>query len=115
MHIQSIEHMLYECIIVKNFWLQLNDLWKKYNNQPLFLNYDVIMFGHIENLADNIKENILLMYAKKYIYDCKIKESQLSILHFKNFIVNKLTIVFQTNCKLKAEYAHVLEFSRYYI
>ncbi len=90
-----------------------NDLWKKYNNQPLFIEYDAILFGQIEDSTKNVKENILLMYAKKYIYDCKIHESQLSILHFKNVIVSKLTIVVQANCRLKAEYAHVLKFSKY--
>ena len=56
-------------------------------------------------LYQYLKENVVLTIdvCKKYIYDCKIKESQLSLLHLKHFLVSKLTVVFQTKFKLKAE------------
>ncbi len=59
-----------------------------YNNQPLFIDYDVISFGQIEDSTNNVKENILLMYATKYIYNGKIQES-----HCLYFISTMLLLV----------------------
>ena len=68
MQIETIEHIFFECNVVRNFWLKLTDLWNEcMDNNISFTCKDILLGYDVNNWKKYIAENILIMYAKKYI------------------------------------------------
>ena len=68
--IQTIEHLFFECSIVKTFWAQLWESWgKDTGNTKLDINLKHIILGFIwEKVAQNREINIIILKAKYYIF-----------------------------------------------
>ena len=99
--IQTIEHLFFECSIVKTFWAQLWESWgKDTGNTKLDINLKHIILGFKwEKVAQNREINIIILKAKFYIFLCHINEKELIlnnfyvylakyVLHFTGYVKN---------------------------
>ena len=50
------------------------------------------------------------MYAKKYIYACKMNETTLEIKSFKYFLESNMNVIAQANFEYKVECMNILDF-----
>mgnify|MGYP001596674902 CR=1 FL=1 len=79
MFLETIEHISFECIDVRNLWIKFIDTWNLNYTDDLYLSCKDVVLGYdvFDAKSDNIKTiNILIMYLKSYIFRCKISESQ---------------------------------------
>ena len=74
--VQDIEHLFWNCIIVKNIWFKFIDAYNEAHSLNIMLTeFDIILgYGHKNEkfLSYGRDLNCLILYIKKYIYDCKI-------------------------------------------
>ena len=73
--IDKIEHMLWYCTVVARFWTGLTDLFKnKCNNvSNLKLTSLLILLGHDRVIKTDCVFDFIILFAKYYIYTCKIE------------------------------------------
>ncbi len=73
--VDTIEHFIYDCRDVQHFWNTLFDWLENLYNVRMILSILDIIFG-IANVNDDIifdVYNFCILFAKFYIYECKIK------------------------------------------
>ena len=77
--IRTIEHLFFECSIVKTFWALLwESLGKDTGNTKLDINLKHIILGFKwEKVAQNREINIIILKEKYYIFLCHINEKEL--------------------------------------
>ena len=91
---ETILHLFWECISVKNFWNSFVQLMldKCIHITHLTLNPELILLGETENTkTDNIFDFIILL-AKFYIYKCKVLMVLPNITHFRYVLQNRYII-----------------------
>ena len=112
MYTETIEHIFYECFIIRNFWFSVIELWNNQMNKPIVLSCRNIILGYnVENVAEHITENIFILYVKKYIYNCKMSENPPTVTHFINFLSSSLRIIQVVNSPFKVEYEKLKNFA----
>ena len=85
-HVESIEHLFFECNDVKNLWFYLSEefLLKNYF-ENLKIDLNTILFGY--NDQRNLScINIFIALIKVYIFNCKIKDKQINNIAAKNYL-----------------------------
>lgn len=91
-HIDNIEHFLIQCDVAKDFWEKFFMWWKTLYHVNIDL-YDLeILFG-IANSENDIVLNSLnfcMLYARYYIYKCKISDNKICFNVFKIELQNRL-------------------------
>jgi len=92
-YIDSLEHMLYECYIVRNFWFAVALIWNMQNDTIFTPTLANVTFGVHWNEDANIvcALNYIILYGKQFIFEAKIKECYLCIHTFKTFLKDKCT------------------------
>ena len=82
--IQTIEHLFFECSIVKTFWARLwESCGKDTRNTKLDSNFKQKILGfEWEKVAQNREINIIILKAKYYIFLCHINEKELILTNF---------------------------------
>ena len=111
MFIETIEHLFYECMIVRNFWLNITGMWNMYFSKNVTFTCKDIMVGYnLNNLEEHVCENILILYVKHYIYVCKLGERLPQISSFAKYIQSKVGIVLKTDCTNRTDYEQLFEF-----
>ena len=98
---ESLEHLLYNCNIVLNFWLQLFGKWNEHlNTEHIDCNLKIVIFGLLNrgNLSENesISLNLIILCAKSYIWSCKQNKSNLNVNRFMIKLEEEIEIVKQT-------------------
>ena len=94
---QSLYHLVYDCLIVKNFWLSVEQqILEQYFLRETITKYDVL-FGHVSKKDPVVK---IIMYGKQYIWNCKMNENIPvlntfmiyfnDMMNYENVIKNKL-------------------------
>ena len=93
-HIESLEHMFYECIDIKNVWFRIfQDLNLREKFENLALNLDTVLFGYKNSHIKHLKGlNIFLILTKKYIFDCKQNDKKVSFEGAKFYLKNQCKI-----------------------
>ena len=72
--IEKIEHLFWECQYAKNIWISLASYLQKSLNLKLNMDPFVCMFNCYS--GDPLRcVNICSLLVKKYLYECKIKNS----------------------------------------
>ena len=95
LYIESIEHLFYECIVVKNFWLRVCELWNRYVEQTIHLTCNEVIIGYCpQNFSDNIvfTINLVILYGKKYVYNCKYYEKPINVTAFVEYVKECINI-----------------------
>ena len=86
--IDTIEHALWECVVVKSFWLELFQIWNNLNHTDINPCKKNITFGILDESMSSI--NCVILYGKKFIQQSKKYNRPLNL---SNFIENlKLTL-----------------------
>ena len=80
---QTIEHLFFECKKIKTLWLQIIDLWNKYNNTRVILSVKDVILGYIfQDLKSSKALNTIILLSKYYIYTSYITEKNISLKSF---------------------------------
>ena len=90
--IDTIEHYLVLCQGLHTFWQSFHDWWIQVYNVNIRLSTLDILFGVCNNEQDVVINalNFCLLYARYYIYKCKIKDADVEFAHFKQKLRNRL-------------------------
>jgi exonuclease III len=91
MYVETPEHLFWECMNTQIFWTELTKFLISKNIQVL-LTYKLVSFGLLGNNLHSEQINFILIYAKYFIYMCKIKTLTPSILHFQHKLQNEIEI-----------------------
>ena len=90
LQIESIEHLFFECPLIKTFWMQVEAelIANSILTTKLFLKDIILCYNAAGNTLDNSAVNLLILHGKKIIFQCKKDTQLLSIGRFKDKIVN---------------------------
>ena len=96
---EYIEHLFYNCQVVKQFWTQIFQwISTKTNLNINFTIAEILLGGAPHDLQIF---NLIFLLAKKYIYDCKCLKDKLNIFVFKyrvqQYFEAEKIIAFDTN------------------
>ena len=102
---ETIEHLFFECKTVLQFWLSFNSWWKDLHDCVITLGKLDIIFGIISNNQDEMLNalNYCILFAKSYIYKCKLDSIVLDFNDFIKRIKNRIEIekqIAEMSCKL---------------
>jgi len=80
---QDIEHLIFECMVVKNFWFRVREwLSRQYEIEKTFCLKDVM----IGCLTDSSLLNKVVLYSKYYILKCKYQDNMPNIEQFIEYV-----------------------------
>lgn len=93
---ETILHLFWECPVVKNFWIEIRELFKNRCNVILPNTADQIILG--SEISD-ISINFFIVLIKYYIYSCKCTGTNLSPLGAQTmlkqtYLIEKLSSTF---------------------
>ena len=83
---ESIVHLFCECEKVKTFWNSLMR-WLKDKCSHIYdlsLDQEFILFGCRNNVYTDKVFDLIILFAKYFIYRCKVKNISLNLIHFKS-------------------------------
>ena len=69
LQVDTIEHALWNCLNVKDFWMQVFEIWNELNNTHYKPCLKMITFGVLD--SEDASINMLMLYGKKYIQEVK--------------------------------------------
>ena len=72
----SIHHFFWNCFHIQHFWNSLEKIFneKCENAFNIRISQNVVLFGFDKNLKTDSVFNFIILYAKMYIYKCKIEK-----------------------------------------
>ena len=91
---ETIEHLLYHCPILQHFWTSLFDWLEVIFGIRINLTVMEIMFGISDENEDDILFvfNFCILYAKYYIYNCKVNNVVCYFPCFKQTLITRLEV-----------------------
>ena len=74
MYRETIEHLFFECLFVRNFWVEIQMKLSEIVHENITLNKKEILFGYGLDTVINKNSfiNKIIMYGKYYIWKCKM-------------------------------------------
>ena len=91
---QTIEHIYYDCFVIKNFWFQVNTLLKTQNLLTNDLTKRDILLGfELNENEPDLLINQIVLFGKRFIFSCKQNVSRLNLNNFKVYIAYHLSPV----------------------
>lgn len=98
---ENIIHLFYECEHVKDFWQSVISLIKNKcpHVEDLSFSKEDIIFGVKNCQKTDTILNLILLVAKRYIYTCRYRNSELNLLAFKR------TLLFYYNTEKYIDYS----------
>lgn len=88
LYTQDCQHLFFECLNVKNFWLKVENWFLDNFQIYIKLNIEMVLFGLYDNKSTDYDcelVNQVLMVGKLYIFNCKLNEKDLNIDYFNIF------------------------------
>ena len=88
--VHTIEHLFYNCVKVKCFWLKLCDALGRICKieYPFLKLRDIILGYKFVNILENREVNTIILQAKYYIFKSHINEKELHMPSFCNVLAN---------------------------
>ena len=80
----TISHAFFFCNQTAKFWGELSELLRQLGF-CYDLNEKLVLFGDYQSAAMSFK-NLIILFGKKYIWDCKAKKNRPNIRTFLNFV-----------------------------
>ena len=91
---QSISHMLFECPIICKFWTDFQQLLRVQcqvcNN--FALDKELVLFGTKKNMKTDSVIDFVLLFAKFYIYKCKLQDVKPTIPTFTSLLKDRYSL-----------------------
>jgi len=89
---ESLEHLFFECLEVKNLWFHVFNEWEKITGNIIVPTLQTCILGILDNsIKHHAALNCLLVIVKYYIFKCKYSQCKLSDIHLKNMFRNRIT------------------------
>ena len=91
MHIETLQHLYWDCMTVQTFWTNLKN---KCNHLNIRIAIDLksICFGEVNNYLIHKANNFIIFCAKYYIFICKCRKTIPNYTCFKNYLSSRLNI-----------------------
>ena len=91
---ESLRHLFWHCIHIKKFWEDLqNILHEKCIHSIRFrFKEELILFGYADNIYTDRPMNLIILFAKFYIYKCKFESIKPSIKPFLQQLTHRIRI-----------------------
>ena len=111
----SIIHMFWQCIFVQRFWNELADLMneKCFNAHNMHLTCPLVLFGQDENVRIDKIVYFIILYAKQFIYKCKLEKQTPVLQAFLKILKHRYYIEEFVARKNYAYHTFVLEWAPY--
>lgn len=90
--IDTIEHYMYTCNPVKQFWNDLELWWNSVSSCPVVLTEKHVIFGIYYDLKYFVAINFVIILAKMYIYRQKLNKKTVYLSRFLKELKQKLEI-----------------------
>ena len=111
MYPEAIEHLFFNCVIVKKFWFRVFEKLNIFQNVEINPTCkDVILYVDTGNINQDIVVNIICLYGKKYVYICKLEKEIPTVEMYAKYMMAKLTVLCNTTCNYGNEYKMVYDF-----
>ena len=99
---ESIEHLFYNCNNTRNFWLNILQKWNTALDTDIVVALKDVILGYqiFDNVLSDVEKalNIVIMYGKRYIFQCKVSSQELSTaLFFQNIKLAMLICKYPEN------------------
>lgn len=90
--VDNIEHHLYECKELQHFWACFFDWLYQVCSVRFTVTTIEILFGISNDNKDDLIDvfNYCILFAKNYIYICKVNDSSISLITYKQELFNRL-------------------------
>ena len=72
---------------------------------------DVLLGYKVPEWTKYLTENVIILYVKKYVYDCTMNETTLNLIACKTYLTNKFKALQMVNFKYRSEYDSIIEFT----
>ena len=94
LHSETIHHLFWECHKVHTFWDRLSDLLNKrcHHTHNFVFEEKYVLFGLNENIYTDKICDFITMFAKMYIYKCKVQQTELNLNSFINSLYYRFQI-----------------------
>ena len=90
MVVDDLEHAMYDCLIIKDFWFQVFKLWNTVNQEPYIPDLRLITLGVFVNENPMLSLNSLILMGKAFIFETKLKNCVLQLEYFQAFVKNQM-------------------------
>ena len=87
--VDSIEHAVFECFVIKNFWFDVIDVWNNLGNYKIQIDLKTVTFGYFDPVVEQhelVALNSLILYGKKFVFQQKCQNCSLSLFDFQLFL-----------------------------
>ena len=86
----DIEHLFFDCLVSKNFWIQVWEAWNKINVLKVAANRKDVILGYNihQGFASNVNKilNLVILHGKSFIFKCKFNNVKPDYFNFKNYM-----------------------------
>ena len=107
-HVDNLEHSIYECLIVKNFWHTVFNHWENVNHDMWVPDLQLITFGVFAPTKQRIGLNLLILLGKMFIFESKLNKCTLVLQDFQAFVdCNAVFLIEDPNTEKLRNFASV--------
>ena len=104
---ESIEHLFWECTIIKNIWFAISNELNLENIIPnLNLGPKTIILGYVEENCHQKTFNIFLTLIKYYIFRCRLDNTDPSVMGIKSYVGYQCRIYKNIKNDLNFDFIH---------
>ena len=109
---ETIENLFWECRVVEQFWDEFTKCLREkcFNCARLNLNIEFVLFGTTQNTTTDKPFDFVLLYAKFYIYKCKLQTTLPALTTFLHQLKLRLHLeesTYQNNNANWYPYKHI--------
>ena len=92
---QTIEHLFYHCVCVKNLWMYVLDKWNRVTGQNINLSLRMCILGIYDTNEQTkcMSLNIVILIVKQYIMHCKYDQVELNTRGFECYFTNRIQML----------------------
>jgi exonuclease III len=105
---ESLEHLFFECLEVKNVWLYVFSEWEKITGNIIVPTLETCILGILDTSVKHyVALNCVLLIVKYYIFKCKYAQCKLSVVHLRNMFRNR--VISYNNVRKRDVYIPLLQ------
>lgn len=109
-HYETIEHLFFQCTVIKRFWTQLQSWYEAMTDTEVMFEEKFILFCKYNENKSTILDTIALM-AKQYIFRCKCMDHTPNFYDFKDEMFETCKIERRIACQTNRKKAFIKKWS----
>ena len=93
-------HLFFECPVIFNFWKQFESLLKNHciHCKNVCITKELVIFGYLESFKTDMTFEFLLLFAKFYIYKCKLNDMFPTLDEFRILLQKRYKLEKYVSC-----------------